>query len=91
MDKSFGAVAEEIKKALRFYQVEGGSRVQSVIVSGGSAIMPDVSPVFTQILGLEVVVGNPFSNVETNPEDVKALSGYAPLYSIAVGLAMRRL
>jgi len=91
MEKSFSMVADEIKKAARFYQTEGGGQVQSVILSGGSSIMPDVAPVLTQLLGLEVVVGNPFTFVETSPEDARALSGFAPLYSIAVGLAMRSI
>lgn len=90
MERAFGMVVDEIKKAAHFYQAEErGASVESIILSGGSSIMPDVIPVLTKRLGLEVIVGNPFSNVEVDPKAAKALSGYAPLYSIAVGLAMR--
>ena len=85
-------VADEIKKAIHYYQAEEkGETPSSVILSGGSSNIPEISSVFTKILGIEVLVGNPFSSIEVDQEAVKALSGYAPLYSIALGLAMREL
>jgi len=38
---------------------------------------------------MEVSVGNPFAKVNADPQVMKELIGYAPYYSIAVGLAMR--
>lgn len=90
MERAFGMVVDEIKKGIRFYQNEERQMpVQSTILTGGASIMPDIAPVLTERLGLEVIVGNPFSNIEVDPTAVKSLSGFAPLYSIAVGLAMR--
>lgn len=87
----FRMVADEMKKAIHFYQVEEkGESPQSAILSGGTAGMPEVASTLTQMLGLEVVVGNPFSKVSVPPEAVKSLAGFAPLYSVAVGLAMKK-
>jgi len=36
-----------------------------------------------------VVIGNPFARIQVDPEAAKTLMSYAPVYSIAVGLAMR--
>ncbi len=92
LDPIFKLVADEIKKAMHFYQSEEKGEVpQSIVLSGGSAGMPEAASSLTKLLGIEVIVGNPFSKVEVAPEAVKSLSGYAPLYSIAVGLAMRDL
>ena len=48
-------------------------------------------PNIPKMLGIEVIVGNPFSKVKVDPAAVKTLAGYAPLYSIAAGLAMREV
>jgi Tfp pilus assembly PilM family ATPase len=38
---------------------------------------------------MEVVMGNPFSKVSLSPQVATTIANYAPLYPIAVGLAMR--
>lgn len=88
----FAMVADEMKKAIHFYQAEEkGDSPRSAILAGGTAGMPQVAPTLTKLLGIEVVVGNPFSKVNVDPSVVKTLSGYAPLYSVAVGLALREV
>jgi type IV pilus assembly protein PilM len=84
-------VVDEMKKAIHFYQSEEkGDAPTSAVLAGGTAGMPEVAASFTKMLGMEVIVGNPFSKVEVDPEAVKALAGYAPYYSTAVGLALRQ-
>lgn len=90
IDPVFNVVVDEIKKAIHFYQSEEkGEAPTSVILSGGTAGMPEAIPFLTKVLGLEVIVGNPFLKVQTNPETLNRLAPFAPLYSIAVGLALR--
>lgn len=90
LDPIFRMVADEMKKAIHFYRSEEKSNPPtSVILSGGSSGMPESASYLTKLLGIEVVVGNPFSKVSVDPAAVKSLAGYAPFYSIAVGLAMR--
>ncbi len=88
----FRIIAEEIKKAINFYQVEEkGEAPTSLVLSGGSAGIPNITVVLAQLLGLEVVVANPFVNAKVSVDQnmSKSLTPYAPLYSAAVGLAMR--
>lgn len=88
----FRLVSEEMKKAIHFYQSEEkGESPKSAILSGGSAGIPEAASALTKLLGIEVIVGNPFSKVEVEPAAVKELAGYAPLYSIAAGLALREI
>lgn len=90
LDPVFRMVTDEIKKAIHFYQTEEkGDAPRAVILSGGTAGMPEAVGVLTELLGLEVVVGNPFAKVVVNPDAAKSLAPFAPLYSIAVGLAER--
>lgn len=90
LDPVFRLVADEMKKAMQFYQSEeGGNAPNSVILSGGTAGMPEAVSFLAKLLGLEVIIGNPFSKIAVDPEAAKSLSAYSPLYSISVGLAMR--
>ncbi len=83
-------VAEEIKKAVHFYQSEDkGEQPQSVILSGGSSGLVGIIAQLSELLNREVVVGDPFSKVEMDSNIRQSLAAYAPLYSIAAGLAMR--
>jgi len=51
--------------------------------------MPGLAPALTNLLGLEVTVGSPFSKIQVDPTAAQSLANYAPLYSVAVGLALR--
>ena len=83
-------VAEEIKKAIHFYQSEEkGESPTTLILTGGASGMPDMVPTLSKMVGLEVVIGNPFAKVEVDPKIAEALQGYHPLYPVAVGLALR--
>jgi type IV pilus assembly protein PilM len=90
LDPIFRIVVDEMKKAIHFYQSEEkGEAPKSVILSGGTAGMPEALSFLTKTMGIEVVIGNPFSRVAVDASVAKSIAAYAPLYSIAVGLAMR--
>jgi len=90
LDPIFRVVVEEMKKAIHFYQSEEKEEApKSIILSGGTAGMPEAISLLSKMMGLEVVIGNPFAKIAVDPEAAKSLASFAPLYSIAVGLAMR--
>ncbi len=76
----------EIKKAVQFYMHEHPQdSVQRVVLSGGSAALPNLVQHITQELGTEVLVAAPLTNVGgTLPENVNA-----PALSVCMGLLMR--
>ena len=83
------SVVDEIKKAVHYYQSEEkGQAPTSVILTGGSSFMPEAISFFSQLLGLEIEIGNPFANIAMSEEAAKVLKNYAPLYAVAVGLAL---
>jgi type IV pilus assembly protein PilM len=86
----FAIVAEEIKKAIHFYQTEEkGEPPSAVVLAGGTSGMPGIVPALSGLLGMEVIIGNPFTKVVVDPSVAKALLSYQPLYSVAVGLGLR--
>lgn len=87
----FRIVTDEIKKAIHYWQSEGkGEAPSALILSGGTSGMPEAANALTKFLGLEVVIGNPFAKLSVDPETLKALTPYAPLYGVAVGLGLRQ-
>ena len=83
-------MAEEIKKAIHFYQTEEkGEPPSAVVLAGGTSGMPGIVPALSGLLGMEVIIGNPFTKVVVDPSVAKALLSYQPLYSVAVGLGLR--
>ena len=83
-------IVDEVKKAINFYQTEQKADPPSrVLVSGGGSGMPQIINVLAEQLGIEVSIANPFSRISLDPETASKLAPYAPLYSVAVGLALR--
>lgn len=92
LDPVLRMVVDEIKKAVHYYETEEkGETPTAVMVSGGTSGMPDIISGLTSLLGIEVLVANPFAKIALDPETAKKLAPYAPLYSVAVGLAEREV
>lgn len=83
-------IVDEIKKAIHYYQSEEKGDVPAgIIISGGTSGMLQIVPMLSELLGMEVLLGNPFSRVKMDPDTAKKLAPYAPLYCVSAGLAMR--
>ena len=90
LDPVLRLVVDEVKKAISYYESEQkGEAPTAIQVSGGTSGMPQIITALTELLGIEVSVANPFSKVKVEAEIAKKLAPYTPLYSVAVGLAMR--
>ncbi|KKQ92391.1 MAG: type IV pilus assembly protein PilM [Microgenomates group bacterium GW2011_GWC1_39_7b] len=90
LDPVLRMVVDEIKKAINYYQTEEkGDSPKAIIISGGTSGMREIVSALSSLLGLEVLVGNPFIKTAVDPDTAKRLAPYASLYSVAVGLAMR--
>lgn len=80
----------EIRKALSFYgdKYKGEFPISQIILTGGSAKLPGITPMFVQQLGIETVVANPWKalGVQGVPQ---GLLDRGSEYTISVGLAMR--
>lgn len=87
---AFNLIAEEIKKAIYFYQTEYQSDPpKAIIISGGTASLPELISFIGQTTGLEVIMGNPFQGISVSQQAYKVLSSFAPYYAVAVGLALK--
>ncbi|MCX6760232.1 MAG: type IV pilus assembly protein PilM [Candidatus Nealsonbacteria bacterium] len=88
---SLDLIAEEMKKVLRNFYQDKGKEADKVIMTGGTAWMPGLKEYFSGILGKEIIILNPFVNIE-HPQVLKnILEAKGPFFAIAAGLALRGL
>jgi len=82
----------EIKKALSFYsdKYKGVFPINQIILTGGTAKLPGMVPIFVQQIGIETVIANPWKvlNIQHVPQP---LIDQGPEYAIAIGLALKYL
>lgn len=85
-------IGTEIRKTGDFYlSKHSGESIKAVIFSGGSALMPELISELSGVVGMEIVMGNPFTRVNMDQKQLKTIEGSAPFYGVATGLAMRQI
>ncbi len=85
-------LATELRRSLDYFQTRWReNRIGRVVLSGGTARLGNLDRFLSLELGIETIVGDPFTNC-TVPESVLSTQErqrVAPAMSAAVGLAMR--
>jgi len=82
-------ILSEMKKALAFYAERfPEDPIKQIILSGGSAKLPELNSFFAENSGIETVIANPWK-VLASQEVPKEILDDAPEYTIGIGLAMR--
>jgi len=84
--------AHEVKRALDFVATTfAEARVDNILVSGGSSLIPGFIKYLGVETGLEIEMLNPFANLEIKEKlfDMGYLNYAAPMAVISVGLALR--
>ena len=85
---------QEIQRSLDFYSATSADeKVQRVFITGGVSLTPSMREALEAQLGVPVELLNPFRQLVVNEKDfdMEYLEAVAPLFSVAVGLGMRRL
>lgn len=87
-------ILHEVKYALELYGQQGfhaNDAVEKIIVTGGSANLPQIDPFLTDALNINVYLGDPWARVATPPGLRPVLDEIGPRFSVAVGLAMKEM
>jgi type IV pilus assembly protein PilM len=91
IEQTLKPVVEEINYSLNLYQTKSGQTIEKVVLSGGSAYLPNLDNYFAKLLNVKVVIGDPWSRI-SYPVDLKpALQEIAPRFAVAIGLALRQV
>jgi type IV pilus assembly protein PilM len=84
----------EVRKTFEFYRSKTtGSRVDNILLSGGTANLESIVDLFSQEFDVPVEVANPFNSIDVNPKkfDLDFVKGMAPAFNVAMGLALRAI
>ena len=87
-------MAQEIQRSLDFFSATSADeKVNKVFIAGGVAKAPSVKESLEKRLGVPVDVLDPFRQVVTDEKnfDLDYIRAVAPDFSVAVGLAVRRV
>ena len=83
----------EIKRSFDYFSTTTSNiRVEKIVLTGGASKTMGLKEYLANKLGVEVVMGNPFNKISFNPKkyDPVYIQDIAPLFAVAVGLAIRR-
>jgi len=87
----FSELRNEIKKTLEFFRSTAGEgRIDNIMLSGGTANMDSIIDFFSQEFDIPVEIVNPFNTIEVKDRfDRNFINEMAPVFTVAVGLALR--
>lgn len=84
-------VFSEVNRVLLSYGQRYNKNVSSVVLTGGGASLPGISEMAKKSLSAEVSIADPFSRTESPAFLSNVLRDIGPGFSVAVGLALRKL
>ncbi|MEK7166818.1 MAG: type IV pilus assembly protein PilM [Patescibacteria group bacterium] len=84
-------VVNEIRYTIELYEHQGLKKIEKIILTGGSAYLPNLPDFFSKVLGKKVYIGDPWFRIIYPLELKPALEEIAPRLSVAIGLAMREI
>jgi len=88
---SLNPIINEIKYVFDLYQNQGSLRVEKIIISGGSAFLPNLPDYLYNLMRVSTIIGNPWDRI-IYPLDLKpVLENIAPQMASAIGLAMKEI
>lgn len=89
LEKGMEKIVEEIKKAIKYYQKKTGNEIKKIILSGGTALLPEIDKFFqSRFQDIKIEIGDPLKKI-------KRRGGIDPnkavLYANSIGLALRSI
>jgi type IV pilus assembly protein PilM len=89
--KTIEPIVTEMQYMLDFFRSQNNEDVEKVVLSGGGALLLNLSDYLSKRLNLKVIIGDPWSRIHY-PEELKpVLSEVGPRLAVAIGLAMREI
>ncbi|MDO8582290.1 MAG: pilus assembly protein PilM [bacterium] len=89
LEPLFAPLVNEVHYTLGLYQTRNGSRIEKIILTGGSGLLFNLAQYMTSRFNITVTVGDPWARVATPIDLAPVLSEVGSRMSVAVGLAMR--
>lgn len=82
-------IVDEIERSAAFYGEQFGNTLSRIVLTGGSARLPEFSNYLNSALKMDVGIGNPWGKVSYPANFTEQLQQNSAEFGTAVGLAMR--
>ncbi|MBU1037287.1 pilus assembly protein PilM [Patescibacteria group bacterium] len=82
-------VINEIKYVFDLYHNQGTMEIEKIILSGGSAFLPNLTDYFSNFFNKPTIIGNPWDKIIYPLELKPVLDEIGSRLAVAIGLAMR--
>lgn len=81
----------EIRYSIQLYEKQQGEPkpIEKIVLTGGSAHLPELAAHLSKMLNLNTYVGDPWARVATHEDLRPLLDEIGPRFAVPVGLAMR--
>jgi type IV pilus assembly protein PilM len=89
--ETISPIINEIKYSMNLFHSKSERKVEKIILSGGSSLLPNLPAYLSRVLDMQVYIGNPWGRVAYPSELKPVLDEIAPKMSVAVGLALRQM
>lgn len=89
--ESISPIVNETKYAANLFQSKNEKKIEKIVLSGGSAFIPNLTNYLTKALDMKVIIGNPWSRVSYPIDLEPLLNEIGPRMSVAIGLALREI
>lgn len=91
IEVTLSPVINEVRYAISLYQAESPQPIEKIVLTGGSAYLPNLAQYLESVFQIRVVVGDPWAQV-SYPLDLKGvLEEIGPRFVTAIGLALREI
>ncbi len=89
IQNALSPIINEIKYVFDVYQRQGDTKIEKIVLAGGSAFLPSLPQYLSELLNLSVIIGDPWDRI-IYPLDLKpVLQEIGPRMAASIGLAMR--
>lgn len=86
---SLSPIINEIKYVFDLYQGQAARPVEKIVLSGGSAFLPNLSVYFEDLFAKPTIIGNPWDKIIYDAGLKAVLDEVGSRMAVAIGLAMR--
>lgn len=89
--KTLEPIVTEMQYMIDFYRSQNSGEIEKVILSGGGALLLNLSEYLSKRLKIKVIIGDPWNRISYPPDLGPILKEIGPKLAVAIGLAMREI
>lgn len=90
--KTLSPVIHEIEYMREFFEKNSaGSKIEKIVLSGGGALLLNLTDYLSKYLDLQVIIGDPFSRISYPLEMQPIINEVGSKLAVAAGLALREI